>query len=123
MVRRRKRGGFGIAIAVVAVAAAISAYVLTRSRIDDHDGRAALPRQCPLGGTTSGIDVSYYQGDIAWQRVYRAGVRFAFIRVSDGAAVFDSKFEANWRDARQATILRGAYQFFRPEQSRSSKRT
>lgn len=115
MVRRRKGKRLGIGVAVVVVATAISAYVLTREH--GSRDRLALPHHCPLGETTSGIDVSYYQGDIAWPRVARAGVKFAFIRVSDGEEIFDIKFQANWMGARQAKILRGAYQFFRPEQS------
>jgi lysozyme len=43
-------------------------------------------------------------------------VRFAFIRVADGTDVIDPKFEANWSGAQRAKILRGAYQYFRPEQ-------
>lgn len=76
-----------------------------------------LPHDCRLGPTTPGIDVSYYQGDITWPRVARAGVRFAFIRVSDGTDIFDTRFETNWREAASAKILRGAYQYFRADQS------
>lgn len=111
---RRSRKRIGIAVAVAAAACAISAYVLMRR---DVGVRAVVPPHCPLGETTPGIDVSYYQGDIAWPRVRRTGVRFAFIRVADGSTILDSKFTANWTGARNAKILRGAYQFFRPEEN------
>jgi lysozyme len=75
----------------------------------------ALPG-CHTGATVPGIDVSYYQETIAWPRVRRAGIRFAFVRVSDGLTFRDSRFVRNWREARDVGILRGAYQFFRPEQ-------
>jgi lysozyme len=115
---RRRRQRLGIGVAVVAVAIALSAYVLLREDSElKRERPAPLPHQCPLGATTSGIDVSYYQADIAWRRVARAGVRFAFIRLADGATIYDTKFEANWTGARQAKILRGAYQFFRPEEN------
>ncbi|HEY5944753.1 MAG TPA: GH25 family lysozyme [Kofleriaceae bacterium] len=108
-------------IGVVAAAAvvALTAYVVLRAVEHRDHGRAAkpLPPECKLGPTTAGIDVSYYQGDIAWPRVHRAGVQFAFIRVSDGATIADTKFEANWSGAKRAGVLRGAYQFFRPEES------
>src|SRR5262249_36012828 len=84
---------------------------------DRRERQVAMPRQCALGQTTPGIDVSYYQGDIAWTRVRTAGVRFAFIRLADGTQVLDTKFAANWNGAYGAKILRGAYQFFRPEQN------
>lgn len=78
---------------------------------------AGLPAACQLGPTTPGIDVSYYQGEITWERVARSGVRFAFIRAYDGVTVYDPRFVANWQGAQRAKILRGAYQFFRPAQS------
>jgi lysozyme len=132
---RRRKSRLGIVVLTALAAAALAALVFAR-----HQRRppAALPLPpgCPLGetaspgspgraalpqavrrSTTAGVDVSYYQGDIAWPRVYRAGVRFAFIRAYDGTDVFDSKFLANWSGARDAKLLRGAYQFFRPELS------
>lgn len=61
-----------------------------------------------------GIDVSYYQGTIDWNKVAAEGHKFAFIRVSDGLNYIDSKFAQNWSGAKNAGIIRGAYQFFRP---------
>ena len=63
-----------------------------------------------------GIDVSKWQGAVNWRAVARTGVRFAFIRVSDGVDYPDPHFAANWRAARRARIIRGAYQYFRPDQ-------
>jgi GH25 family lysozyme M1 (1,4-beta-N-acetylmuramidase) len=75
----------------------------------------AIHEVCPSGETTYGIDVSYYQGDIDWQAARNDGVRFAFIRVSDGTGFEDPKFQQNWDGARAAGILRGVYQFFRSD--------
>lgn len=72
---------------------------------------------CAEGPTTPGIDVSYHQATIEWSKVRRAGIKFAFIRVSDGLTVTDPEFVRNWTNAREAKIARGAYQFFRPEQN------
>ncbi len=100
------------------MAAMVAATVVVVVKVShDRERSVLLPRDCKLGPTTPGIDVSYYQGDIAWPRVARAGVRFAFIRVSDGTEIFDTKFATNWRGAGRAKILRGAYQFFRADQS------
>lgn len=71
---------------------------------------------CALGKTTEGVDVSHYQGDVDWASVKGDGVDFAFIRVSDGTNVEDTKFDDNWAGAKAAGVLRGAYQFFRPNQ-------
>jgi len=71
---------------------------------------------CQTGPTTPGIDVSYHQETIDWPRVQRAGIRFAFIRLSDGATLRDAMFATNWAEAKRAGLVRGAYQFFRPDQ-------
>jgi uncharacterized protein (TIGR03382 family) len=71
---------------------------------------------CGVGPTVKGIDVSYYQGTIDWTAVKNDGVKFAFIRVSDGLNTIDNKFSANWSGSRAAGVKHGAYQFFRPSQ-------
>jgi hypothetical protein len=74
-------------------------------------------RVCANGPTTAGIDVSYYQGVIDWNRAKASGTAFAFIRLSDGARFRDPKFDSNWANAKSAGVIRGAYQFFRPSQN------
>lgn len=71
---------------------------------------------CPRGPTTRGLDVSYHQGFIDWPVVARAGVVFAFARVSDGAGFLDPRFGENWSGMKAAGVMRGSYQFFRPTQ-------
>jgi len=83
---------------------------------DDLDFADLIPPACRAGPTTPGIDVSYYQNTIRWRRVRKAGVVFAFIRVSDGTSTIDPAFRRNWSHARPTGILRGAYQYFRPDQ-------
>lgn len=63
----------------------------------------------------SGIDVSHFQQEIDWQQVRRAGVAFAFIKATEGTSMFDAHFNQNWRHAKMAHVLRGAYHFFRPQ--------
>jgi lysozyme len=89
-----------------------SAAVIVRTRAHRQLDRLG----CQPGATTPGIDVSYYQQTIDWQRVRRAGIRFAFIRVSDGTTLRDPMFATNWVEAQRAGLVRGAYQYFRPDQ-------
>jgi lysozyme len=63
----------------------------------------------------SGIDVSHYQGDVDWQAVAASGVRFAFIKATDGGGDVDPRFTQNWAASAAAGLLRGAYHFFRPK--------
>lgn len=112
MRRRRLR----VPIVAALVAAAIGAGLLCRS-IGGGDERLDLGPPCEVGPTVRGIDVSYFQERISWRRVRQAGVQFAFIRVSDGLTVSDPKFGYYWSGARRVGILRGAYQYFRPDES------
>jgi len=75
-----------------------------------------LARVCAAGTTTRGIDVSYHNGVIDWAQVKAAGNEFAFVRISDGTGFHDPKFAANWAGAQAAGLVRGIYQFFRPNQ-------
>src|SRR5262245_2796220 len=71
-------------------------------------------RRCAPGETLKGIDVSYHQGQVDWRKARRDGVVFAFARVADGPEVLDTEFARNWAGMRDAGVVRGAYQFFRP---------
>jgi GH25 family lysozyme M1 (1,4-beta-N-acetylmuramidase) len=71
---------------------------------------------CGVGPTIKGIDVSKYQGTIDWNRVAADGVKFAFVRVSDGTSYIDAQFATYWAASRAAGVKHGAYQFFRPGQ-------
>ena len=87
---------------------------------DDEEEQVATP-DCRQGPTTPGIDVSYHQETINWKRVRRAGVLFAFIRASDGTTFGDPMFVKNWANAKKVGILRGAYQYFRPEENATAQ--
>lgn len=92
--------------------AALLASALLAGTADDALARS----RCGGKARVRGIDVSKWQGAIHWGKVKRSGVRFAFIRVSDGLDNPDPTFSANWRAARRVAVTRGAYQYFRPDQ-------
>ncbi len=58
-----------------------------------------------------GIDVSRYQGLIDWDRVKGAGVRFAWIKASEGGDHQDERFWENWQNSKAAGVRRGPYHF------------
>jgi uncharacterized protein (TIGR03382 family) len=74
-----------------------------------------LATVCGSGATVNGIDVSQYDDAVDWPTAKAAGVAFAFVRVSDGLAYPDPKFAEYWTGAHAAGVLRGAYQYFRPD--------
>ena len=71
---------------------------------------------CLRADTVPGVDVSYYQGDIDWEQVADAGVKFAMIRVGyrgygTGKLVEDEKFVQNIEGALAAGLDVGVYFF------------
>ena len=64
-----------------------------------------------------GIDVSKSQGTVSWSAVKEAGYLFTFIKATDGETYVDPTFAQNWSGAAAAGLLRGAYHFFRAEDS------
>ena len=65
----------------------------------------------PSNYPVHGIDVSKFQGDIDWNKVADSGVKFAWIKATEGGDHADERFQANWTGAKQAGIPHGAYHF------------
>ena len=59
-----------------------------------------------------GIDVSHHQQAIRWQEVRASGVRFAYIKATEGGDFVDPRFKRNWADALSSGLRVGAYHFF-----------
>jgi GH25 family lysozyme M1 (1,4-beta-N-acetylmuramidase) len=69
---------------------------------------------CLAAETWLGVDVSHHQGDIRWDEVADAGVRFAMIRVahravSDGQLRMDRNWEQNLQGVQDAGLQVGVY--------------
>ena len=60
-----------------------------------------------------GIDVSYHQGVIDWNKVKQAGIEFAIIRIGYGKYDFqkDKQFENNYKNAKNNGIKVGVYHY------------
>jgi len=67
-----------------------------------------------------GIDVSHYQGKIAWPKVANASVTFAFGKATEGTTYTDPTYTTNRTGAESAGITFGAYHFARPAGSGDS---
>lgn len=73
----------------------------------------------PTSYAIHGIDVSRYQQRISWEAVREMNVNgiqlgFAFIKATEGNGRVDPMFKRNWKKAKEAGIIRGAYHFFIP---------
>jgi GH25 family lysozyme M1 (1,4-beta-N-acetylmuramidase) len=104
-----------LAFASLCLLAACTPTYLPPDEADPVGGEAGR-QVCGAGPTVEGIDVSYWQGDIDWDRVADSDVRFAVARVGDGTFV-DPTFGEHWSEMQRVGLVRGAYQFFRPGES------
>ena len=71
----------------------------------------------PSNYSLHGIDVSRYQQIINWDavkamNVQETKIQFAFIKATEGNDNIDFYFKRNWRKAKEAEMIRGAYHFF-----------
>jgi lysozyme len=73
----------------------------------NFDADLPKPRDYPIHG----IDVSKYQGEVDWRAVADSGVKFVWIKATEGGDHLDERFQANWQAAKLAGIPRGAYHF------------
>src|SRR5689334_20590156 len=71
---------------------------------------------CNPAATVEGVDVSDFQGAINWSSARGAGIRFAFVKATQGTYNTQSHFAGNWSGMKSAGVIRGAYHFFDPTQ-------
>ena len=109
--KRRALNGVLTALALAAciVAAPGDVAVAAKSKLGDSDPHKGVSsaRSMPV----KGIDVSVWQGDIDWARVRAAGIKFAYLKATEGGDHLDAKFRQNWDATKRAGVPRGAYHF------------
>lgn len=71
-----------------------------------------------------GIDVSRWQAKVNWNRLTSLDRRgdtirmsFAFIKATEGIMWEDPLFDENWKNAKKAEVVCGAYHYFKPNSS------
>ena len=102
------RAGAGAALAAAALLSACGGGPLDSDRaFSAYSPNYPKPRDYPVHG----IDVSKFQGDIDWSKVADSGVKFAWIKATEGGDRADARFQANWEGAKAAGIPHGAYHF------------
>jgi len=61
-----------------------------------------------------GVDVSHWQGKMNWARAKQAGVKFAFIKATEGEDFLDNRLDENVEGLGLEDIPFGTYHYFRP---------
>ena len=76
----------------------------------------------PLAAPSSveGVDVSSYQGAVAWSALYARGIRFAYVKATEGKTYSNPYFHSQYGGSYQAGMARGAYHFAIPNSSTGS---
>lgn len=69
-----------------------------------------------FGYQPPGVDVASYQhaSSLNWSKVKAAGVKFAFIKATEGTSYRNPYFPSDWAGTARNGIYRGAYHFARP---------
>lgn len=81
------------------------------SRFGDDDP-VDWPGRTPRAYPVHGIDAARFQGPIDWRQAQAAGVRFAFLKATEGGDRLDPLFAENLRSADLAGVPVGAYHFY-----------
>ena len=64
-----------------------------------------------------GMDVSSYQGNVAWQTAYNNGARFAYVKATEGTTYTNPYFAQQYNGSYNVGMIRGAYHFAHPNNS------
>ena len=65
--------------------------------------------------TIEGLDISHWQSTINWQKMKAAGVKFIYLKCSEGTYYQDDTFANNYANAKANGIKVGAYHFLTSE--------
>jgi lysozyme len=90
------------------------------SQIRAHEGGgspAAAPTDHGTPDAVHGIDVSSHQGDVDWWHWWGRGMRFAYVKATEGTGYRNPYFAQQYNGSYQVGMIRGAYHFALPDRS------
>ncbi len=76
--------------------------------------------QADAATVVRGMDVSGYQGNVAWSTAYANGARFAYVKATEGTTYTNPYFSQQYNGSYSAGMIRGAYHFAHPNSSSGS---
>ncbi len=62
-----------------------------------------------------GVDLSHWQGDVDFKLLRQAGVKFCFLKFTEGTTHIDKRAITYLRDARTQGLPTGAYHYYQPK--------
>ncbi|MEV5011676.1 MULTISPECIES: lysozyme [unclassified Streptomyces] len=81
-----------------------------------HDGRSGTPAT-RKATKTEGVDVSSYEGNVAWSTLWNSGVKWAYTKATEGTYYTNSSFKQQYNGSYNVGMIRGAYHFATPDTS------
>ena len=74
-----------------------------------------------VGGMIRGVDVSSYQQNVDFAKLYDQGIEFVFIKATEGSSHQDPSFAEKWQHVQESNLLSGAYHYFSYKSSGASQ--
>ncbi|MGW1049642.1 lysozyme [Streptomyces sp. NPDC002521] len=81
-----------------------------------HDGGHGSPAPAAVA-QTEGVDVSAYQGNVAWPALWSSGVRWAYTKATEGTYYTNPYFAQQYNGSYDVGMIRGSYHFATPDTS------
>jgi len=66
------------------------------------------------------MDVSHWQGNVAWQTWYSSGMRFAYVKATESTSYTNPYFAQQYNGSYNVGMIRGSYHFAVPSSSAGS---
>lgn len=82
--------------------------------------QSALAMQSNSTTSATGIDVSHWDGTINWSQVAGSGVKFTYVKATEGTTFVDPEFSSNVQGAEASGVAVGAYHYAEPANPYSS---
>ncbi|KAF1959265.1 N,O-diacetylmuramidase [Byssothecium circinans] len=67
--------------------------------------------------TIQGLTISHYQSTVNFTEAHFMGLKYIYIKATEGITYIDPKFSSHWADSTNASLYRGAYHLARPSAS------
>ncbi|ANP52628.1 lysozyme [Streptomyces griseochromogenes] len=83
-----------------------------------HDGQStapADPTSDPKVTQTEGVDVSSYQGNVAWSTLWKNATKWAYTKATEGTSYTNPYFTQQYNGSYDIGMVRGAYHFAAPD--------
>ncbi|MEW1748556.1 lysozyme [Streptomyces angustmyceticus] len=91
------------------------------STIAAHEGSSiragGLEPQASSRRAVSGVDVSSHNRKVSWPTLRRSGVRFAYVKATEGTSYRNPYFAQQYRGSYSSGMIHGAYHFALPDHS------